>query len=537
MIDEKDNVDSLVSFPSKIMYFALSITMIAVISMSFCIYSLYQKSINLSSEVQKVMELRGEILLYDEVLTMSARMASSTGDFSWEERYRKYEILLSKSIEAVHELGDKNNNDKMSAVKIDEANQKMIKMENDAFDLIRSGRKEEAYNVLFSSDYKKQKEIYASGMHEILSVLNKTIFNLQESDRRIATFSIALALFLFFTLSLFWYKAIGSVRSWKGKLMSIQKDLQNAHNHLEDRVNERAAQLHEAFDTLEKEVIEREKIQVELNQAEKMASIGQLAGGIAHEINTPIQYIGDNLKFLKDECPCLINALEEYHKYFLTIGDTVREEEKEILKMRDDLDLDFLKDEIPNSIDQSIEGVGHVAKLVRSMKEFAHPGGDEMKLTDINKVIENVVTVSKNEWKYVADVELKLEENFPEIPCYHGEFNQVILNIVVNASHAIEDDVRGTDRKGMITFFTKIVGENVEICIKDSGCGMPEEVREKVFDPFFTTKGVGKGTGQGLAIAYKLITEKLGGSIKVESKLNEGTSFIVSLPIKGKLDE
>jgi signal transduction histidine kinase len=198
-----------------------------------------------------------------------------------------------------------------------------------------------------------------------------------------------------------------------------------------------------------------------------------------------------------------------------------------------DMDVEYLSQEIPKAIQQSLDGVERVANIVRAMKEFSHPGSGEKTSIDLNHAIESTITVAKNEWKYVADVVSEFDPQLPPVSCLPGEFNQVILNILVNAAHAIAvvvGDAAG--QKGTIRVMTRRDGAWAEVRISDTGPGIPEAIQNRVFDPFFTTKKVGKGTGQGLAIAHNVIVEKHGGSITFESEVGKGTTFIIRLPIE-----
>jgi signal transduction histidine kinase len=200
-------------------------------------------------------------------------------------------------------------------------------------------------------------------------------------------------------------------------------------------------------------------------------------------------------------------------------------------KLSEEVEVDYLAEEVPRAIAQSLEGVERVSKIVLSMKDFSHPGSDHKEIIDINHAIQSTITVSRNEWKYNAELKTDFDEKVNAVPCYVGEFNQVILNIIVNASHAI-DDARQNDELGTISISTRQEEEFAEVRISDTGTGMPESVKKRIFEPFFTTKVVGKGSGQGLAIAYAVIVEKHGGSLDVESKPGEGTTFIIRLPMK-----
>jgi PAS domain S-box-containing protein len=284
------------------------------------------------------------------------------------------------------------------------------------------------------------------------------------------------------------------------------------------------------------DITDQRLLESQLVQAQKLESIGQLAAGIAHEINTPTQYVGDNNRFLKEGFEDLDRLVEKYQELARRCkdGTGVGEILKALEETAEEIDLDYLRREIPAAIEQSLEGVERVAKIVRAMKEFSHPGGEGKEPTNINKAIENTVTVARNEWKYVADLEMDFDETLQPVACHQGELNQVILNMIVNAAHAIADVVgNNTGGKGAITISTRKNGKWAEIHIKDTGAGIPAEIRSKIFDPFFTTKEVGRGTGQGLSIAHSVIVEKHGGTIDVESGPGKGSSFTIRLPLEG----
>lgn len=272
----------------------------------------------------------------------------------------------------------------------------------------------------------------------------------------------------------------------------------------------------------------------QLAQAKKLESIGELAAGIAHEINTPIQYVGDNTRFVQSACEDITAILEVCQSL---IGDSEAQGDfaaktVQLQETMDDADVEYLIEEIPTAIKQSLEGVERVAKIVRAMKEFAHPGVSEMTPTDIGKAIENTVMVARNEWKYVAELETEFDPSLPLVPCLPGELNQVLLNMIVNAAHAIADTLSDSvDRKGKIQISTALAQPFAEIRIKDTGSGIPQENIERIFKPFFTTKSAGKGTGQGLAIAHSVIVEKHQGTIQVESNVGEGTTFVIRIPL------
>ncbi len=283
------------------------------------------------------------------------------------------------------------------------------------------------------------------------------------------------------------------------------------------------------------DLTERKKLESQLNHSQKMESIGQLAAGIAHEINTPTQYVSDNTRFVRDSFSDLQGVLDKFTTLLTSAQTGVVTEEiiSDVQKEFDTADVEYLLEEIPNALQQSLEGVSRIAKIVQSMKDFAHPGASEKKLADINKAIESTLTVARNEWKYVADLDTNYDESLPKVPCYLGEFNQVILNMIINATHAIADVVGdGAKSKGKISITTaKVSNEWAEIRISDTGTGIPPYARAKIFDPFFTTKEVGKGTGQGLAISHGVIVDKHKGQLLFETEMGQGTTFIIRLPL------
>jgi len=285
------------------------------------------------------------------------------------------------------------------------------------------------------------------------------------------------------------------------------------------------------------DVTERRHVEAQLVQAQKLESIGQLAAGIAHEINTPTQYVGDNTRFLQDSFVHLTTLCGHYDTLFEAArqgGPVPAAVVARVEEARRKADLEYLLDEIPRAIRQSLEGIERVVRIVGAMKDFSHMGTGEKMATDLNKAIETTITVARNEWRYVAEVVPELDPALPPVLCLPHEFNQVVLNLLVNAAHAIGDVVHGgADGKGVITVRTLRDGDWVEVRIGDTGAGIPDTVRHRIFDPFFTTKEVGKGTGQGLTIARSIVVDKHGGAISFETEIGKGTTFIVRLPLGG----
>ena len=300
------------------------------------------------------------------------------------------------------------------------------------------------------------------------------------------------------------------------------------------RIKQNHDRLVQLNDQLQAEIAERERMQHELARAQKLESIGHLAAGIAHEINTPAQYVGDNTRFLQEAFTDFNNLLSKLDRLLQAgkQGNLTDELVAEVEAAVGEADVDYLTEEVPKAIEQSLEGIERVANIVRAMKEFSHPGNGQKQAIDLNRAIQSTLTVSRNEWKYVADLVTDFAADLPLVPCLPGNFNQVILNLVVNAAQAISDVVGdGSADKGTLTVRTRRDGDWAELRIEDTGTGIPEDIREAVFDHFFTTKKVGKGTGQGLTIAHSIVVETHGGTIAFETEVDRGTTFIVRLPI------
>jgi two-component system NtrC family sensor kinase len=285
------------------------------------------------------------------------------------------------------------------------------------------------------------------------------------------------------------------------------------------------------------EVTMRRALEAQLRQAQKLESVGQLAAGIAHEINTPMQYVGDNVRFLQDAYIAAGRLLESLLALQQTGPNADRTAlTQTIVEEVDRLELEYLHAEIPRAIQQSLDGLQHVSRIVKAMKDFSHPGSDAKVAVDLNRAIETTLIVAQNELKYVADTETHLDPDLPLVPCLPGEINQVLLNLLINAAHAIGDVVRseGGPARGRITVTTRCVERAVEIRVRDTGTGIPADLHQRIFEPFFTTKPVGRGTGQGLALAHAVVVHRHGGGIWFETESGRGTTFVVRLPIENE---
>lgn len=288
--------------------------------------------------------------------------------------------------------------------------------------------------------------------------------------------------------------------------------------------------LYSGYLLLMDDITEKKHMEKLHQQSMYLESIGQLAAGIAHEINTPMQYIGDNLNFLRDSFNDAAKAISKIRSKVIE-GTLTADHLTDIL---DEADYEYLEEELPLAFNQTTEGVSRVCKIVQAMKEYSHPNSEKKVATDINKAIESTVTISKHTWKYHSDMELSLDTNLPNAICHPGPLNEVLLNIIVNAADAIRENLGdSSDAKiGKICVCSRTVKNDIEITITDNGGGIPEDVQPRIFDPFFTTKEVGKGTGQGLALSYSIIKDRHNGHLSFTSVPGVGTTFTIRIPIQ-----
>jgi two-component system, NtrC family, sensor kinase len=314
------------------------------------------------------------------------------------------------------------------------------------------------------------------------------------------------------------------------------KELTAHHEELREDIRKREA-VEEAYRASEarllEEIADRERMEIELRLKQKLESVGQLAAGIAHEINTPIQYVGDSVHFLKTAVEDYRGLLEKHRSSLTACGERLTDPSiaSAMREAEEMAELEYLDGQVPKAFERISDGVSRVTAIVRAVKEFTHNEQCTSALADINRALENTLTVAHNEYKYVADVVTDFGA-LPDVYCQIGELNQVFLNLIVNAAHAIADRTpKEPIDRGTITIVTRVDGSKALISIADTGCGIPAEIRDRIFDPFFTTKEVGRGTGQGLAIARSIVVAKHGGTLTYDTTPGVGTTFYIRVPI------
>ncbi|HEY6126276.1 MAG TPA: ATP-binding protein [Steroidobacteraceae bacterium] len=267
------------------------------------------------------------------------------------------------------------------------------------------------------------------------------------------------------------------------------------------------------------DITDRKDAEERMASSDRLESIGRLAAGVAHEINTPIQYLNDSVTFIRDGVGELLAYIDELHKATETRPATSE-------------DVDYMREELPPALTRVVEGLSRITEIVRSMKDFSHADQREMSDVDLNRAITSTLVVARSEYRDVADVETDLGE-IPRVTCHGGQINQVVLNLVVNAAHAIGDKIKGTGGRGKIVVSTRTENDQVVISIADTGGGIPENIRPRIFDPFFTTKEVGRGTGQGLSVSRNVVVKGHGGELDFVTEPGKGTTFFVRLPVAG----
>ena len=334
------------------------------------------------------------------------------------------------------------------------------------------------------------------------------------------------------------WRTISAGREWVGEFQNRRKSGEcywekATISCLRDEQNQITHYIAVKEDISERKKVEMERLALETQSqlSQKLQSVGMLAAGVAHEINTPTQYITDNTRFLTDSVKQVFNVIAAYRAHIAAHPECTQRLQAVTASEKEN-ELEYLLEEIPKSLEQSLEGLGRISRIVSSLKEFSHPNAESKSGADLNKAIETTVAVSRHEWKYVADVVTELDPKLPHVECNLDEFNQAVLNLVINATHAIGDAIKQLGLKqGTITIRTRQEAGWAVIEVEDTGTGIPPAVRGKIFDPFFTTKGVGKGTGQGLAIVQAVVVKGHGGRVDFTTEMGKGSTFRIFLPI------
>jgi|CXWL01.1.fsa_nt_gi signal transduction histidine kinase len=485
---------------------------------------------DLHDHYAQIDKFRSEIIHYDEILTMSARMAAATGDTKWVDRYKIYEPRLTAAINQAIAFSPgiyRKETDRNNIGKI-----KLLEMEHKAFDLIRSGHGIEAMAILFGDQYEAQKKDYVQAIERLNLFLKRQMDSALAVEKSKEYFARVAFITVLVMLLLSWLVIIRIARRSQEALiesnyqLSLRTlELDQLTHTLDHQVQERTSSLEAALKELQKTHEDLKNVQTQLLQSERFSAIGQLAAGVAHEINNPIGFINSNMQTLEQyvaHYSGVMNLLNDIEKAF---KDRDEKRLSEILisweKIRKGTNFDFIGRDIVSLIKESQEGAEKIRKIVLDLRAFASPDKGIVDLVNLEALIESVINVVWNEIKYKA--ELKREyAHVPPISCDPQKVGQVLVSILINAAQSIEG-------KGDITVRTYTEGENVLVDIADTGCGISPENITRIFDPFFTTKPVGQGVGLGLSVSYDII-KKHGGTITFKTQTGRGTTFTVQLP-------
>jgi signal transduction histidine kinase len=474
-------------------------------------------------------DLGGRLLYLREQLGASARLAAETADPQWSARYRRVRPQFDA---ALRELVAAAPHAAVSASPTWADSAALAATEDRAFAALDRGQRDRAVALLADTDYLQRQQRYVDGLDAMgRAVLAEAQARLAMQRYRVLAVAL-LGLTLLAALAAAWAWISGLVQQYVSAIHAAESALAQTNRNLENRVRERTAELSTLNQHLRDEMERRSRIELELRQAQKLEAIGRLAAGVAHEINTPVQFVSDSCHFLRDGVSDTLAALQEQRRAL----DALADGQRSVDEVRGTLqqswrahDIDRLAEQLPQAGTMALEGLDRIAHIVRSMKEFSHPGSARTQI-DLNRTIQNTLTIARNAYRYVADVHTDLGE-LPPLSCYPGALNQALLNLIVNAAQAIGEAVAGSDRRGRIDIRTRREGDTVVIEIQDDGIGINDDVREHIFEPFFTTKPIGQGSGQGLAITRAVIVDQHRGRISVHAGAGAGSVFVLRLPL------
>lgn len=472
-------------------------------------YITFSRTITKNNHLQ---HLTDTITYLDEVLTMSARMNATTGDTRWEQRYLKYVPQLDAAIREVRELSPDLYKMEGTA-ETDAANDQLVAMESQSFDWVRAGNSAAAANSLNGRSYQTQKRIYTAGVQRSNDEIYRRIELAQQRFSHSLWVSIAISVLSLLILLPLWIGVLKALSQYLIDLNLERCKTRELNASLEQRVEQRTFELTRALQDLR-------QTQSQLVQAEKMSSLGQITAGIAHEVNNPISFIQGNI-------PALTHYFQDLLELIALYQIECPQPAAAIVAMQENIDIDFLINDVPKILSSMNIGTTRVCDIVLSLRNYSRLDESALKDVDIHEGIESTLLILNHRINHNIEV-IKNYGALPLVSCSPSQLNQVFTNIISNALDAmLEDD--GKPKQLIITTCT-IHSDRVQISLRDTGSGMSVGVKDKIFDPFFTTKPVGTGTGLGLGICFKIIQQHR-GNIEVVTAIGQGTEFIITLPV------
>ena len=473
-------------------------------------HSTFNQIITRDAQIQ---HLTDKTAYLDEVLTMSVQMNAATGERQWQERYFEFVPKLDNIIAQINELSP-NFYEQEGTAEIKAANDKLVEIEAKALKLAGEGFLVASRNLIDGEEYAAQKEIYTAGVQRSQQALGSRISTARKKFSRSLRTSSAISLISIMVLLPMWLAVLGIIERYLRDLKKERNKTVQLAASLEQRVEQRTADLTNAMRELQ-------QTQSQLVQTEKMSSLGEMMAGIAHEINNPISFIQGNIPALNQCFQELLSLLGLYQKTYSKPTD-------EICQLREDIEIEFLAEDVPRILSSMDMGTKRVRDIVLSLRNYSRLDEAVVKDVDIHEGIDSTLLILNHRIKQGVEV-IKNYGTLPSVICSPSQLNQVFTNIISNALDALFE--HHTDTKQIIITTRTLTPEHVQICIRDTGKGMSPDVKKKIFDPFFTTKPVGKGTGLGMGICFKII-EQHQGEIAVETAVGQGTEFIITLPSK-----
>ncbi|MBD6616165.1 HAMP domain-containing histidine kinase [Komarekiella sp. 'clone 1'] len=520
--------------PSQVVAATVLLTLLLFVPQAWIAWQASRKFNSIIKNELRLQNLSDKITYFDEVLTMSARMNAATGDSGWEQRYRLFEPQLDAAIKESIKLAPQAYTSE-DAKNTDAANQRLVTMEYQSFDLVRSGEKEAAQALLSSREYETEKQKYAAGVtSRNRSISLQLQHKVADYHKQLlwSTFASVVSLVMLIPA---WLSVLHLLQSYLRARKIAQAALEKTNQELETIVEKRTQELSKKNMQLQQTLQELQKTQVQLIQTEKMSSLGQMIAGIAHEMNNPVSFVYGNLVHTQKYTYDLLKLVELYQQNYPNPPQSIQAEIEAT-------DLDFLSQDFAQLLKSMSIGMQRIQEIVQSLRTFSRLDEAEVKKVDIHQGIDSTLMILQHRLRATHEhPEISVIKEYgllPPVECYPGQLNQVFMNILSNAIDALGDRYLQptpdtiNSNPSFIRIYTVVIAESwVEIHIIDNGSGIPDKILSKLFDPFFTTKPVGKGKGLGLSISYQIVVNKHAGRLYCNSTLGQGTEFVIEIPI------